>query len=155
VGGEVVRVTSTGIVCVAAPCPVLQAAPLNRKGAHELAGLDFRDADASQEQIEAAQKNPGGMLLAGKEYTISGPAGQMPGLLVVHLFTQVRPASCYVGGCSAELCTDQPDAVSTCIYKPEFECYRDAICARQADQRCGWTPTSELEACLANPPALE
>ncbi len=59
--------------------------------------------------------------------------------------------SCYVGGCSSQLCTDQPDAVSTCEYRAEYACYRNAQCERQANGSCGWTPTSQLTSCLANP----
>lgn len=62
---------------------------------------------------------------------------------------------CYVGGCSAQLCTDDPDAASTCEYRAEYACYRSARCERQANGTCGWTKTDELAACLANPPALE
>ena len=56
---------------------------------------------------------------------------------------------CYVGGCSSELCSDQPGMVSTCIYKEEFACYKTATCERQTSGQCGWTQTTELNACLA------
>jgi len=58
-------------------------------------------------------------------------------------------SGCYVTGCSAELCVDRPDIASPCIYRAEFACYHDATCARQSDDRCGWTPTPKLQACLA------
>lgn len=61
---------------------------------------------------------------------------------------------CYVGGCSSQLCTDNPDAVSTCEYRAEYACYRSAKCERQSNGMCGWTPSKELTRCLANPPAL-
>jgi hypothetical protein len=57
--------------------------------------------------------------------------------------------ACVVGGCSGELCADQP-LVSPCIWHDAYVCYRDATCARQADGACGWTPTTELNACLAS-----
>jgi hypothetical protein len=57
---------------------------------------------------------------------------------------------CYVGGCSQQLCTDQPDMVSTCEYTTAYACYKTAICARQASGQCGWTQTADLQACLAN-----
>jgi hypothetical protein len=56
---------------------------------------------------------------------------------------------CYVGGCSSEVCSDQPDVVSPCIWMEEFACYRDAVCERQAGGDCGWTQTPELLMCLA------
>ncbi len=58
--------------------------------------------------------------------------------------------ACYVGGCSGQLCTDQPNALSTCEARPEYACYKTAECARQANGQCGWTQTAELAACLAN-----
>lgn len=59
---------------------------------------------------------------------------------------------CFVGGCSRQLCTDTPDAVSTCEYRAEYACYQSATCERQASGQCGWTPSGTLSACLANPP---
>ncbi len=56
---------------------------------------------------------------------------------------------CFVGGCSSEICSDQPDMMSPCIWKEEFACYRDAVCERQADGECGWTQTPALMMCLA------
>lgn len=60
---------------------------------------------------------------------------------------------CYVGGCSGQICSENPDAVSTCEYRSEYACYQKATCERQASGQCGWTMTSELKACLANPDA--
>ncbi|HTK05397.1 MAG TPA: Gmad2 immunoglobulin-like domain-containing protein [Candidatus Eisenbacteria bacterium] len=60
-------------------------------------------------------------------------------------------ASCRRTGCSGELCSDK-DVASTCVFKPEYACYRDAVCERQATGACGWTPSPALQRCLANPP---
>lgn len=58
---------------------------------------------------------------------------------------------CKVGGCSSQLCVDAgaDDPVSTCEWREEYACFRDATCERQSNGRCGWTPTAELEQCLA------
>ncbi len=56
---------------------------------------------------------------------------------------------CYMGGCSSQLCTGQPDAMSTCEYREEYACYKTATCERQATGKCGWTETAELNACLS------
>jgi hypothetical protein len=61
---------------------------------------------------------------------------------------------CKPSGCSGIVCSDQ-DIVTTCEFKPEYACYRDATCTRQEDGQCGWTPTPELDACLKNPPPAE
>lgn len=56
--------------------------------------------------------------------------------------------ACYVGGCSAQVCSDQPNAVSTCEYRAAYACYKTAKCERQATGQCGWTETPALAACL-------
>lgn len=63
-----------------------------------------------------------------------------------------QPGPCIRTGCSGQICSDR-DVVTTCEYRPEYACYRNARCERQADGRCGWTMTPALRACLANPPA--
>lgn len=65
----------------------------------------------------------------------------------------VSSGPCYVGGCSSELCSDAKGQVSSCMYTAAYACYRTAHCERQAGGACGWTQTSELARCLANPPA--
>ena len=65
-----------------------------------------------------------------------------------------RPADCVKGGCSGTMCVEHGnDVVTTCEWKPEYACYQQAECTRQADGTCGWTQSAELTACLANPPA--
>jgi len=57
------------------------------------------------------------------------------------------PKKCIPTGCSKELCSDK-EMTSICIYKPEFDCYRQALCGAQANGQCGWTETPALKACL-------
>ncbi|MDB5237659.1 MAG: hypothetical protein JWL88_761 [Parcubacteria group bacterium] len=64
----------------------------------------------------------------------------------------VAAGKCFVGGCSSEVCSDQPNAVSNCLYTAAFACYRSATCERQSTGQCGWTQTPALQSCLANPP---
>ena len=64
---------------------------------------------------------------------------------------------CAVAGCSGQLCVSADEAgsvVTTCEFKAEYACYREAQCEPQADGKCGWTETAELKRCLANPPAF-
>ena len=56
--------------------------------------------------------------------------------------------SCYIGGCSNELCTDGKNAVSACIYRRDYECYQTAICERRSNDECAWRMTDELRSCL-------
>jgi len=56
--------------------------------------------------------------------------------------------SCFAAGCSGELCSEDPNLASPCIFREEFACYQNATCERQADGQCGWTSTPDLDACL-------
>lgn len=65
---------------------------------------------------------------------------------------------CAVAGCSQQLCVPAIEAdniITTCEYRAEYACYREASCEPQANGQCGWTPTAELQQCLANPPTLD
>lgn len=57
---------------------------------------------------------------------------------------------CYTGGCSGQLCTDEPDMMSTCEWNEQYACYQSATCERQASGKCGWTETLKLTQCLEN-----
>lgn len=54
---------------------------------------------------------------------------------------------CIVTGCSGQICSDQ-EVITTCEWKKEYACYRNARCERQANGQCGWTLTLELQQCL-------
>jgi hypothetical protein len=63
--------------------------------------------------------------------------------------------ACIKTGCSGTVCAEPgKDVVTTCEFRPEYACYNDAKCERQADGACGWTQTPALAACLANPPKM-
>lgn len=56
---------------------------------------------------------------------------------------------CFVSGCSGQLCTSKPGLASTCEWREEYACYKEATCEVQPSGQCGWTQTTELQACLA------
>ncbi len=65
---------------------------------------------------------------------------------------------CAAAGCSGQLCVSADEAantVTTCEFRAEYACYKEASCEPQADGKCGWTQTKELRQCLASPPSLE
>lgn len=63
--------------------------------------------------------------------------------------TAPTPAgACYVGGCSAQICSDQQGIASTCEYREVYSCFKTAKCERQSTGVCGWTPTQELNSCI-------
>ena len=100
-----------------------------------------------------------GAVLATGQYTGNNLAG-VDTLNIENCTPDIAPApetpppgsdplgKCYIGGCSSQLCTDQPDAVSSCIYNESYACFKTATCKRQVNGACGWTQTPELNACL-------
>lgn len=59
--------------------------------------------------------------------------------------------ACAPTGCSGTVCAPESEQImTTCEYRPEYECYKTATCERQPDGQCGWTQTVELDTCLEN-----
>lgn len=72
--------------------------------------------------------------------------------------TSTKTNDCVAAGCSGQLCVSESEAadvVTTCEFRAEYACYKQATCERQTDGKCDWTQTPELQSCLANPPALD
>ena len=59
---------------------------------------------------------------------------------------------CVAGGCSGTVCSDEEGVMTTCEWRAEYACYKEAECTRQPDGACGWTKTEMLTSCLASPP---
>jgi hypothetical protein len=76
------------------------------------------------------------------------PAAVKPEPKPVTPTPQPTPGPCYVGGCSAHLCSDQPGMASTCEWREQYACYQGETCERQPSGKCGWTPTPELTSCI-------
>jgi hypothetical protein len=59
--------------------------------------------------------------------------------------------ACVKSGCSGTLCVEEGnEMVTTCEWKPEYDCYRSATCERQADGRCGFSDRDALDQCIAS-----
>ncbi len=57
--------------------------------------------------------------------------------------------ACAPTGCSGTVCAEVgAEIVTTCEYRPEYDCYKSAKCERQGGGSCGWTPSDALQACL-------
>lgn len=58
--------------------------------------------------------------------------------------------TCLISGCSGQLCQEATAGAifGTCEWTEAYACYQTAVCERQDDGACGWTPASELLACL-------
>lgn len=67
----------------------------------------------------------------------------------------VLGGGCYVGGCSGQVCSDDPGVITTCEWREEYACYKLSVCERQASGECGWTETDEFRQCLGNTSGFE
>lgn len=61
-----------------------------------------------------------------------------------------KGSNCIISGCNGEICQDKDKkpTMTICVYKPEYECYKQAICEVQEDGNCGWTETKEFQECI-------
>jgi hypothetical protein len=157
--GVFVKIEDAGVRCIAAPCESSRESKLNSTLTAMIAGVDFEPTGLDDETIAALglweAMFHGGVIVSGERYYVhqDGRSGKARRAFQVYVrMTPPAEAPCYVGGCSGQLCTDEPGAVSTCEWRPEYACYQTATCARQADGACGWTETPELTSCLASPP---
>jgi hypothetical protein len=86
------------------------------------------------------------------DVTEEGPAVTPPPVApkppVVVTPAPVTPKACYVGGCSSQICSENPDVISTCEWRESYACYQTATCERQQTGECGWTETPALNSCL-------
>ncbi len=58
--------------------------------------------------------------------------------------------ACYIGGCSGQLCSDVPDAASTCEWLDEYLCYQlFGVCEADTEGACGWVQSQALLDCIA------
>ncbi len=66
--------------------------------------------------------------------------------------TRSNAEKCIISGCNGEICQskDEEPIMSTCVYKPEYDCLEKAICEVQENGLCGWTKTKEYQECINN-----
>jgi len=150
--GVFVRARDNGVRCITAPCPTIGEKALNTSRYANIHGLDWAAAGLDDDQINKLATEmvatPGGILIAGDRYTFKENNQNAKGRTVTAAYRRLVDQTCYVGGCSSQICSDQEGVISTCEWKDEYACYQTATCARQDDGQCGWTQTPELLACL-------
>jgi len=153
--GKFVSVSDNGIRCITYPCPTYDAKLLNRRSVKSIASYDLREVDAGKDQLALAQGavlTDDGLHLAGKFVEVSGPAGVAQGIKASQFYLKLKgetPKMCAPTGCSGQICSDQ-NVITTCEWKPEYECYRAATCSTQVNGECGWEMDETLRQCLAN-----
>ncbi len=114
--------------CVAAGNPVMESYP--------------RQCRSSDGQLFIEPIQPENTVPSNNEPPSSQSTGSM------------RATSCAVAGCSGQLCVSSEEAssiVTTCEFRTEYACYKEAKCEVQRNGSCGWTMTPELGQCLASP----
>ena len=155
------RVRDRGLRCIAAPCASHHEATLNSTAHRNIAGVDLSGANPSETaagEATQAMTSPDGILVSGNHTVVTGPAGRMPMLNASQFYLRAGRVGggggggggqkqCKKTGCSSQVCADE-DVVTTCEFRPEYECYRRAVCERQRNGECGFTMTRELSDCL-------
>jgi eight-cysteine-cluster-containing protein len=151
--GVFTRVHDNGVRCITTPCPTIGEKALNTSRSANVHGLDWAVAGFDDEQIGKLSTEMvaslGGIIIAGDRYTFKENNQNAKGRTVTAAYRRLVDQTCYVGGCSGQVCSDQDGVITTCEWREEYACYQSATCERQPDGQCGWTPTAELEACLA------
>ncbi len=152
--GIFLSVSDNGIRCVMSPCPSYDGQILNRYFIKSLAGYDLSEVGASDEQLTFAREavnSETGLLLAGRFVEVTGLAGPAQGIAASQFYLKIesiKPKMCFPTGCSSQLCSDT-DVITTCEWRPEYACYRNASCSTQSNGDCGWVMDDELRQCLA------
>ena len=147
-------VSNTGIVCITTPCPTLEASLLSRHRTKTFSHLDLTRINATSANFEQAYKamdTDDGLLLQGSyiSYEPNGLTMQASNFYLKLEAENKISKQCIKTGCSSQLCSDEP-VMTTCEYRPEYECYKTATCSRQSNDDCGWEMNNELLDCLNN-----
>jgi Domain of unknown function (DUF6748) len=149
------RVRDRGVRCITFPCPSHGEMKLNSSFSQSIAGVDLTGAGASEELVSqalAAISGGEGVLVTGIHATVTGPGGKMPQLKATQFYLRAGKTQamkpCIKTGCSSQVCSDK-NVITTCEWRPEYACYQKAVCERQGNGNCGFTPSAELNACLS------
>ena len=62
-----------------------------------------------------------------------------------------KDADCIKSGCSSTICQSSKaeDTITTCEYKPEYDCYKQITCGCN-NGKCGWETDAEYDQCVTN-----
>jgi len=129
------------LLLIIVACVLLRATALSPSEVlTEETGSEVQIIDEESPEVESNNET--------KEETdaISPPTPVIPPVIVAP--TPVAPKTCYVGGCSGQICSENPDVISTCEWRESYACYQTATCELQQTGECGWTETPALNSCL-------
>ncbi len=83
------------------------------------------------------------------EILLSYPAqGGARKILLIERQEEQEVIACYVGGCSGELCTNDPEVASTCELLPGMECLGTGMSCEAVAGDCTWILSEEAARCF-------
>jgi len=147
--GTFYLVRDRGVRCIAFPCPTHHEAKLNSSFSRNIAGINLEAAGLGENAsvVNAAMTGPEGVIVAGQDSPVKGPGGRSFELKATQVYVRNKSDSglgrpntgsmkpCIKTGCSSQICADH-NVVSTCEFRPEYECYQKATCERQSNGNC-------------------
>ena len=85
-----------------------------------------------------------------KPHKITNETPPAPSPIINPAVETYTEKGCVIGGCNKEVCQNEnaEPIITACVYRPEFDCYKNAKCEIQNDGDCGWTKDDELTSCL-------
>ena len=69
--------------------------------------------------------------------------------IMLYIIFPENETKCEIGGCSSQICAKTGKiGIDTCEWKPEYACYKNAVCDINKDDICQWIPDKTLSECL-------
>ncbi len=159
------QLVNPAVRCIRFPCTLEETGKWNAYKSFGKVRILVRPSSAKPWRYYAAVRNVDGLSLTrlGKTTVLTEkapPASCAAMLCMVGTICvdgpnggECKPAPtqtpCVKTGCSGHVCADS-HRITTCEFRPEYACYQQATCERQADGTCGFTQTQALTDCLAS-----
>ncbi len=77
-----------------------------------------------------------------ESYPVQGTASK------IEILEKELLVECFVGGCSGELCSSDPNAISTCEFLPGMECLRKEASCESSKGECTWVLSQKSAECF-------
>lgn len=94
--GTFVRVEDNGLSCLVAPCPSITETTLNTSQVTDIAQIDWAPSGITDRQISGeidALSMPGGILIAGDRFTVTGPGGTAKARTATAVYARLSDAA--------------------------------------------------------------
>lgn len=69
-------------------------------------------------------------------------------LRIVLIEEELLTSECFIGGCARELCSSDPDSISTCEFLAGMECLEQGMACEFIDNKCTWVLSEESALCF-------